>query len=285
MLIILFAYLFAYIACANYDNESRISSYDGKNVAIIDKTDRSFADQNNQISSKYKLVKNMSDSDKILVFTTLFLGLCALFAPYFAELMKRYKFAPKLDMLFNLSPPSCHKTTFNRIEPVYYFRVQIENNGKSQAKQCEVLLENLWIYNSENEPIKYENFSSVHLKWSVIHNDFININPNRKNLYCDFCHISSPNYQANVELKNPNYNINFCESKREKLHFVLDTVEILYAQPNRFGPGKYILQIGLYSENAGYKTEFFEISWSGIWQNDIKDMFKEMVIKQTTNPQ
>ena len=46
-----------------------------------------------------------------------------------------------------------------------------------------------------------------------------------------------------------------------------------------------ILQYGVYSGNSKHKTEYFKISWSGEWRDNSDDMFKELVIEHTKNPE
>lgn len=227
----------------------------------------------------------IANTGKILIVTSLFLGACALFVPYLSEILKRNLFAPKLKILFKLEPPYCRQTDYRSLvnsfkEPVYYFRFQVLNIGKTQAKLCEVVLENLWIYNAANKPQLYKNFSPVNMIWVGISDQFININPNRR-VFCDIGHISSPNYQKEKEYRKfidlPGYTGN-------DLRFVLELHRIFYSQPNSLAPGRYLLQFGLYSENAGYKKEFFDISWSGKWKDREEQMFREIVITNIKNP-
>lgn len=230
----------------------------------------------------------MKTTDWIYILGTLFLGACALFVPCLAEIVKRKAFAPSIKILFELAPPFCHKTSWRSPpnsptqieEPVYYFRFQVVNNGKTQARQCEVVLEKLWIYDSANNPQLYPNFSPVNMIWVGASNEYININPNRR-VFCDIGHISSANGQRGIEqdrfIDIPGYRGN-------DLRFVLDLRQIFYSQPNCLGPGRYILQVGLYSENAGCQKEFFDISWSGTWQDSDDEMFREIVIARTKSP-
>jgi len=230
----------------------------------------------------------MEITDWILILTALFLGACALFVPYLAEIVKRKSFAPNLKILFELAPPFCHQTSWcsppgspTQIEePVYYFRFQVVNEGKTQARLCEVVLENLWIYDSANNPQPYPNFSPVNMVWVGASNEFININPNRR-VFCDIGHISSANYQRKIE---QNRFIDLPGYRGNDLRFVLDLRQVFYSQPNCLVPGRYILQVGLYSENAGYQKEFFDISWSGKWQDGDDQMFREIVIARTRRP-
>ena len=227
-------------------------------------------------------------TDWILMGTALFLGICALFVPYLAEIVKQKAFAPRLKILFELAPPFCHKTTWRyppgsqqRLEePVYYFRCLVVNEGKTQARLCEVVLENFWIYDSAGKPQVYPNFSPVNMRWVGTTGEFININPKRR-VFCDLGHISSEKYQRVLEQERF---IDIAGYEGSDLRFKLEGLRVFYAQPNCFPPGKYIIEIGLYSENAGYQKEFFDISWSGKWKDGEKEMFREIVIARAKKP-
>lgn len=230
----------------------------------------------------------MLATDWILIGTAFFLGVCALLAPYFAEIIKRKALAPRLEIFFELTPPFCHKTIWRPLpgsavrieEPVYYFRCLVKNKGKTQARLCEVVLENLWIYNSAGSPKVYPNFSPVNMHWSGTTAEFININPDRR-VFCNLGYISSEKYQKEVEQERffdiPGYG-------GSDLRFRLDLVRSFHSQPNCFPPGRYIIEVGLYSENAACQKKFFDISWSGNWQDGVSEMFREIVIAPTKSP-
>jgi len=99
---------------------------------------------NYQQLSNLSWVNIMNVGDWVLISTALFLGAVALFVPYLAEIIKRKCFAPHLQIEFELNPPDCHKTRFGNNEPVYYFRFRVINTGKSQAKRCEAVIEELY---------------------------------------------------------------------------------------------------------------------------------------------
>ena len=140
----------------------------------------------------------METSDWVLVLTSIFLGACALFVPYLAEIVKRKAFSPALKIDFKLKPPFCHKTSWRSPqqvqpsvnEPVYYFRYQVINEGKSRANNCEAYIEKLWIYDASNTPQLYPNFSPINMVWVGSQSAVVNINPGRK-IFCDIGHISS----------------------------------------------------------------------------------------------
>ena len=69
------------------------------------------------------------------------------------------------------------------------------------------------------------------------------------------------------------------ESGEFDLGVVVDVKQILFAQPNRLPPGKYRLDIVVYSENANEARRSFVVTWSGKWKDDEVNMFKELVIE------
>lgn len=241
-------------------------------------------------------VKSGTDQDLVnatyfLGVATLFLGIIAILGPVISKWADRNIYAPKLRILFELSPPFCHQTKWRikadpksaqwRQEPVYYFRLRVKNEGRLPAKKCEVVLENLWICKNYI-PIKIQNFSPVNLVWVAGLKDriqYIDINPER-GYFCDIGHISSLQYQREIEWNSfidaPEYPA--CTSNDS--HFVLDLLQIFNSQSNYLCPKtRYVLEIGLHSENASYQNAFFEIWWSGIWKDEQHELFKKEIIE------
>jgi len=226
----------------------------------------------------------MSTSDKILLYSTISLIVVALIVPYFAELLKRYLFRPVLKINFKLAPPSCHRTTFNLDpeKPAYFFRFEVSNIGKSICLNVENQLENVWIYNKTGQPIKIEDFTPINLKWSLQAEILKqHINPRRR-VYCNIGHI--PNVKAQMNEQARGILINPIGYSGNDLRFELDLVTFLNAQLNCLTPGTYILQINTYAENHNTLANFFKISWSGQWKNDLESMFKELVITPAREP-
>jgi len=229
----------------------------------------------------------MTASDWVLIFTSLFLGTTALFVPLLAELVKRNVFAPKLHISFELAPPYCIRTYWRAInnpdfrELVYYFRFQVRNNGLSQARLCEAVLEELWIYDASGNPSKLSNFTSVNLRWAgenpqlMDNPQYINVNPQRR-VYCDIGHLSSLAHQQREERK---IFIDMPGRNGESLRFLLDQLQYPYSQPNCFAPGRYGIKVSIYSENAARQEARFTITWSGKWQETEPEMFRELVIQ------
>jgi len=223
-------------------------------------------------------------SNWILIGTTLFLGAIALIVPYLSELIKRRLFAPQLEIHFSENPPACHKTRLKGgnasgrsiDEPVFYFRFRVVNVGKSQAKRCEAVIENLLIANAEGIFPKDTHYTPVNLIWGGSYAEYIDINP-RRSFYCDLLHVPSQNYQ---DLLGPQgAYVNPPESGDFNLGAILNVKAAFYVQPNRLPPGKYKIDVVVYSENAEEVRRGFLVTWTGKWQDREQDMFQELVIQ------
>lgn len=229
----------------------------------------------------------LDKSDWVLICTAIFLGIVALFVPYLAELVKRKAFSPKILIKHINTPPfSQHTFWSNRRkpvhkDPVYFFRFQVINEGKSQARRCEAILENLWLFDASGKPHSLGSFSPIHLRYDEIGTRFVDINPERK-VFWNIGHISSSPYQEQSE---SDLFIDVPGDHDDGLRFLFDLLEYPHSQPNCLVPGKYGLKIKLYSENAGSKVIYFQIDWSGNWQSSEKDMFRELVITKVNKIQ
>ncbi|MDO8682340.1 MAG: hypothetical protein Q7N50_02520, partial [Armatimonadota bacterium] len=222
----------------------------------------------------------------VLVVTTLFLGIVALAVPYVSELVKRRFYAPELLLEFDQTPPDCHITKLKTInllggipygeEPIYYFRFRVTNNGKSQAKRCEPVVERLSVADASGNFIPYKRYTPVSLIWgSSYPTEFVDINPKRR-FYCDLFHIPNKKCQekhSTVAYVNPPDGENF------DLGIILNVKAAFYSQPNRLPPGRYKIDIAIYSENAKTILRSFVISWSGNWRENEENMFREIVVE------
>lgn len=238
------------------------------------------------------MFETMQTSDWVLICSTMVLAGTALIAPHVYDFIKRKLYAPELEIGFSHEPPYSHKTVRKAPEvadktmivagaapvdfPVYYCRFKVRNKGKSQAKLCEAILEELWIAGSAGTYHKDDNFSPVNLNWVGFKGQpYININPERR-VFCDIGHISSPEYQKYFEFSR--YAL-MSEEDQKKLKFFLDLHIYYFAQRDSLVPGDYKIKVAIYSENTPKCEKMFQISWSGVWKDTEEEIFRELVIK------
>ncbi|HRY82709.1 MAG TPA: hypothetical protein P5232_03345 [Candidatus Moranbacteria bacterium] len=217
----------------------------------------------------------MQTSDWVLIGTTLFLGAMALLAPYLIEKWKYRFYSAKLNFKFFHKPPYCHQTEMRSGSirfPVYYFRFKVVNDGKVQAEQCEAVLEKIWKENSAGELKKYNGFSPVSLKWSGIGGiKYLTIQPGRE-IFCDIGRIQHPNHESFSVYKG------ISEQDSRKNKFFFEFPDIFFSQWDCLVPGKYEIEVAVYSKNAKRISRRFKISWSGEWKDRESEMLNELTI-------
>jgi hypothetical protein len=217
----------------------------------------------------------MDISDWVLIGTTLFLGAIAIWG----ERIRDRIYSPKWTIKYSENPPYCIKTSYKSFiepkinEPVYFFRFLVHNTGKTILKNSIAKIDQLWIYDSSNKPRKFDNWVEVPLEWADNRRTVISLSPQSKE-YSNIGHISSKQYQEKYELiKN-----DIPGTHDNGLRFFFQTVVHPHSQPNCLLPGKYAIKVMLYAENLIAKELWFEISWSGKWQENDSDMFRELVL-------
>lgn len=175
--------------------------------------------------------------------------------------------SPKLQIEFNLAGPHCLKTpltdqqTSQRVGDAYYFRFRVKNNGRSQARLCECVIEKLW-QKERNEWVLDKTFQPMNLKWSNSKStdEFLHINPKMPGWFCDLVHITNV-----VE--------------KEKL-WIDYKQPIPHSQRSLLDQGtEYKIAVSVYCENAKEVKKTFEIYWSGVWRDECEHMFKEVQLK------
>ncbi len=194
------------------------------------------------------------------------LGIIAIYQEQF----KRWLFAPKLVIEFTHQEPFSIRTELTEVATgifvafCYYFRFGVYNQGKSQAKLCEAIIETLWEEHPGQGWVKSTTFQPVNLIWSNDKSkiEFLNINPKAR----WFCDIGSISQRGSV------------------LRFKFEVMFRPNSQPKIIRDGlfpeqKCKIKVALYSENAEKVEKCFLIKWSGVWKDNSVEMFKEIVIE------
>lgn len=228
-------------------------------------------------------MNDLTSSDWVLIGSTLFLGAVAIFGPAFADLFKRRFLAPNLQIRYSHSPPGSHKTKWGSYYDVYFFRFLITNDGKSIARNCQVLIEELWIYDVSGKAHNFTNFSPVNLRFDESGTKFIDISSNDRPIFWNIGQVSERKYQELDNWMKPYIDIPG-EENNKGLRFMIETLHIPFSQPNSLVPGKYAIKVSVYPENTPKASTYFSISWSGKWKEREEEMFREIVISQSDKP-
>ena len=227
----------------------------------------------------------MTISDWVLIGTTLLLAAVAIWG----DKIKQILYPPKIKVTFDEISPYCHKTFYRSLpvpntevdinEPVFFFRFKVENVGSAKIKNCEAKLDQIWVYDSAGKPNKLHGWNDITLVWAGGRPKVIDLDPYRKG-FCNIGHVASKAYQEKVESR---FLIDVPGRHDQSLRFLFEQAEFPHSQPNCLVPGKYAIKVILYCENLPPKELWFQIAWSGKWQDTETEMFRELAINQITS--
>jgi hypothetical protein len=229
-------------------------------------------------------LNRLKTSDLVYIIISLMLAAVAIFR----ESFERAFLKPELEIDFRNCPPYSHKTVMDfsinsilpgepmrtlKNIPVYYFSFIVINRGKKQARNCEVVLEEVNKKDKDGNWVE-ENYIPVNLKWVMPDNpQFVSINPERR-LYCNIGHILHPEHQ---EKEASDWRFMPAEDKGKSV-FKLELRQHFYYQRDCLTPGEYKIKVAIYSENAGKQERTFKIKWTGEWKEKEDDIFNNEII-------
>lgn len=220
------------------------------------------------------------DTDTIQVWSTIVLGAAAIFGPVLAELIQRRILAPRLKLTYEQRVPFYHKTWWRSdvdpeiSEPAHYFKFRLENNGRSQARRCEVVLEGLWLYDVADRPTRHVDFSPQNL--GIGSTGLIDINPERR-VDVTIGRISSLAHQLREERGPAVVDVPGTHN-RDDLRFIFSLTNYPYSQPSCLVRGRYGVKFAVYSENAPRVERYYRIDWSGEWRDSEAEMLRSFVL-------
>jgi len=218
----------------------------------------------------------LSFGDIVLILVpTFILAATAFIAPYVIERWKHKFFAPKLCFEFFHRAPYCHRTemrTSSERFPVDYFSFVVVNEGKLQAEQCEAVIEMIRKENSSGGLEEWVGFLPVSLIWSGVKDSkYVTIQPGRR-IFCNIGRIHHPQHEPGSAYKD------ISEEEKRKNKFFFELWRTFFVQWDCLVPGKYQIEIAVYSSNSERVSKKFNLAWSGNWKDKERDMLNELVI-------
>ena len=217
--------------------------------------------------------------DVLSEWPTLVLAISAFAVLFLSPVVRDKYFSRKLfvEFHFGVGSPYSHQTTARgrNIEfPVYYFSFSVHNEGKMQADDCEAVLERVWQVGDAGNKHEWKSFLPVNLKWAGENPRrnferacYKTIYPGGRKVFCNIGHITPLEHQDESAYRG------ITEEQRQKNKLFFELPQKFYSQWDCLLPGKYQIQISVYSKNAAKKTKTFNISWSGEWKEREKEMF------------
>lgn len=215
---------------------------------------------------------------------TLFLGFIALsvaiFGPYIGGRFRKWRLAPRLHIECKNKAPYCHRTKMAFQNPseefeTYYFTFSIENQGKSQARSCEVVLEEVCTADENHVYHQVKEFWPTNLM--LLGNLHMDINPGRPPVYVAIGHISEPKCQ---EKREQPYSIATDRSDYNRFIFDYPRGQRYFFKIDSRPRGSHLFKLAIVGENFETVRKQIELHWTGNWTEDEDEMLtKEAVIR------
>jgi len=235
----------------------------------------------------------MTRPECVQIGATLFLGLIAILValagPYIGDRFKNRFLAPRLHVECRNEPPHCHRTkreyrsSSGQVEASYfafYFTFSIENQGKSQARSCEVVLEEVCTADEHGEYHHVEAFWPTNL--TLQKKLFMDINPGRPPVYVTIGHISEPECQ---EKREPPYSIEADTSDYKRFIFDYAPDQRHFWKIDSRPAGRHLFKLAIVGENIKPVRKRFELHWTGNWTEDTGGMLTtEAVLSMKERP-
>jgi hypothetical protein len=192
----------------------------------------------------------------------------------FQDKIRAWLMRPDLQMSVRVAAPECQKTHAHfhgpagipDQAPCYYFRVMIENIGRTEARQVEVFAAGLSRRRADGTFERVDRFNPMNLVWAHFRQPFLAVLSPRIPKMCDLAHIFHPNFKDYFGHALPGV---------AGIVLAFD----LQVEPNTkghlVGPGTYNLKLMVGAANAKPKEYNVEINFQGQWYDDETEMLRD----------
>jgi hypothetical protein len=187
----------------------------------------------------------------------------------------QWVFKAKLKISIKLEPPDCHKIDIKTItgwrQGVYYLRFRIINTGNKEAKNVQVFLKDVMIFNDLS--LKYEDnedFLPLNLKWAHIGGHIMGTIPSKLFKHCDFGYLCDSDQKHRLL---DTFNL----EDDSNIILKLDTIVDPNTGSNIIKPGKYKIVVFVSAEDVKTIKKEFIFELRDAWSEDQGEMFLEYI--------
>jgi hypothetical protein len=211
--------------------------------------------------------------------------LAVLVALFKTEIVNRWR-RPILNATVFLEPPYCHSTTLHyQVQKTaltfvqaqcYYFRLWIENRGKTRADRVQVFAARLFRKVADGSFTEDRSFLPMNLRWAHGHSREPGGGPEiyaegispEMGKHCDLGHITDPQFRSDLQE-------NFDGVDAASTIFALDLEVNPSTKSNLLAPGTYRLELQVAAANSRPVKKIIEITITGHWFTDERKMFQD----------
>lgn len=166
--------------------------------------------------------------------------------------------------------PFAHEKTYM----IYFCRFAIKNASSYRTvHNTRVKLTEIWHLEPGGKEVRVSRFEPVELEWTG--KVPVDLQPKDK-IFGYLLKVAEVDYQKDYEIQLSGDS----EQPQVRLMFAGDTPDWM---PSHLDPGKYRLTVTVFFDDRRPINQNFEVSWSGIWQEDEAQMKNELQIKKSTD--
>ncbi len=188
----------------------------------------------------------------------------------FQDSLRAIYFRPRLRLKVESKRPAAEKTQWNIGADVYYFRVEVTNEGNVEARDVQVYLADLKYKNATNQYVRVEKFSPMRIMWAHYRTRTLDVLLPGMPWYCDFFHIADPSKKALTH--------EHCAQAGSADPVLALDLEVPDSAVVRFLPkGDYRATLRFGASNHPAVDFKVKVSFKGLWFDDENRMFQEGV--------
>jgi len=210
-------------------------------------------------------------------FATFFLAAVAALQDLIRDALKK----PRLVIKYRQEPPMFRRSAKRFlvgeqviVGPCFDIHLLLANEGKGRARDVEAYLVAIWQYDYSDGRLKpLSDFWPVRLRYDSEGTRSIDLIPESQPEYWNLAYI--PNPKLVTYLKGDNF-VDVPGAEGDWIRVYLDLLDHPFYQPNMLVPGRWVLKVSVYSENARRADAFLDIRWTGQWHDDEKQMLEDL---------
>jgi len=189
----------------------------------------------------------------------------------FQEWIKRRVYRPKLRLDARVCRPAAEKFRWDEQQvDVYYFRLEITNEGNREARDLQVYVASVRRLRQDGNYEAVDRFSPMNLVWTHTPRSptLPLLLPAMPPRYCDLAHISNPRMKAQTHEQLPGVDL---DDAVLALELEVQANSLAYL----LGPGTYELSLKLAASNHPPTDYALEVKFLGKWFDHQDKMFSD----------
>ena len=204
------------------------------------------------------------------------------FVAVFQQSIRNFIYKPILSVSIKTEPPDCVAVPYTKqdgsfIANTVYLRIWVENTGKATAKNVEVYAKSLKRQRADNTWEIVKGFPPMNLVWANYRSIYFPTISPGMGKHCDIGHITDPEKRHVLNEDSPKLKLT-----TQQASFAFDLMTLPNHRGHIIGPGDYLLEIMIASENSKPVSKEIKINITGLWSTEEEIMLRDGIGLQIT---